>query len=125
MIHIRNIADLFTYVDDSFSWEFENNLLRYEPYQKLLPAKQVYLLQLWDELWIPHEESKQVFGSPLMIIGFDVDPNAMTISMPLEACSDLLATIRDFTNPGQHRPLWEFPHLAGWMNWALNAYPLL
>ena len=124
-IHIRNIADLFTYVDDSFSWEFKDNLLWYEPYQKLLPAKQVYLLQLWDELWIPHEESKQVFGSPLMIIGFDVDPNAMTISMPLEACSDLLATICDFTNPGQHRPLWEFPHLAGWMNWALNAYPLL
>jgi hypothetical protein len=88
-------------------------------------CSQVHLLQLWDELWIPHEESKQVFGSPLMIIGFDVDPNAMTISMPLEACSDLLATICDFTNPGQHHPLREFPCLAGWMNWALNAYPLL
>src|SRR5882762_2791238 len=62
-----------------------------------------------------------------MIIGFDVDPNTMTITMPDVARSDLLNTLRDFAHPGQHRPLREYQRLAGlgWINWALNAYPLL
>jgi hypothetical protein len=124
-IFVKGIEDLFAYVDDSFSWEFADNMLWYEPYQKLLPAKQTQLLSLWDELHIPHEESKQVFGSPLMIIGFDVDPNAMTITMPAQSRSDLLTALREFAHPGQRRPLREFQRLAGWMNWALNAYPLL
>jgi hypothetical protein len=87
---VEGISDLFSYVDDSFSWEFADNMVWYEPYHKLLPTKQARLLLLWDQLNIPHEESKQVFGSPLMIIGFDVDPNAMTITMSRTAWSDLL-----------------------------------
>jgi hypothetical protein len=122
-IYVYGIRDLFAYVDDSFSWEFAGNMLWYEPYQKHLPAKQVRLLQLWDELSIPHEAPKQVFGSPLTIIGFNVDPNLMTITMPVQAYSDLLAAIREFAHPGQRRPLREFQRLAGWMNWALNASP--
>jgi len=70
-------------------------------------------------------KSKQVFGSPLMIIGFDVDPNAMTMTMPAQSRSDLLTAQREFAHPGQSHPLHEFQRLAGWMNWALNAYPLL
>jgi len=124
-IFVKGIEDLFAYVDDSFSWEFADNQLWYEPYQKHLPTKQARLLQLWDELDIPHEESKQVFGSRLTIIGLDVDPNAMTITMPDEAQVDLLAALRGFSHAGQRRPLREFQRLAGWMNWALNAYPLL
>jgi hypothetical protein len=92
-INIKGIEDLFAYVDDSFSWEFADNKLWYEPYQKLLPAKQAKLLQLWDELCIPHEESKQVFGSLLMITDFDVDPNAMTIIMPMQSCVNLLTAV--------------------------------
>ena len=124
-ISIKGIQDLFTYMDDSFSWEFADNTLWYEPYQKFLPAKQVCLLQLWDELQIPHEAPKQIFGSPLMIIGFKVDPNAMTITMTKEARTDLLVALRHFAHPNQRRPLRDFQRLAGWMNWALNANPLL
>jgi hypothetical protein len=47
--------------------------------------KQTQLLTLFDDVGIPHEERKQVFGSPLQIIGFDVDPNSMTITMPQAA----------------------------------------
>ncbi|KIJ38677.1 hypothetical protein M422DRAFT_176190 [Sphaerobolus stellatus SS14] len=65
-------------------------MLWYEPYKKDLPAKQTQLLQLWDELGIPHEEPKQLWGTKLTIIGFDVDPNAMTITMPHQACMDLI-----------------------------------
>ena len=77
----------------TFSWKFADNMLWYESYHKLLPAKQAKLLQLWDELCIPHEESRQVFGSPLTIIGFNVDPNTMTIIMPDAAQSELLTAL--------------------------------
>jgi hypothetical protein len=100
---VKSLDDLFAYVDDSFSWEFESNTLWYEPYAKRLPAKQAKLLLLWDELGIPHEEAKQVFGTTLTIIGFDVDPNAMTITMPPVARSDLVAAIRAFARAGQRR----------------------
>ena len=60
-----------------------------------------------------------------MIIGFEVDPNAMTITMTKEARTDLLVALRHFAHPNQRRPLHDFQRLAGWMNWALNANPLL
>jgi hypothetical protein len=119
------LEDLLAYVDDTFSWEFEDNFLFYPQYQKAFPAKQTRLLQVWDELGIPHEDSKQVFGDRLTIIGLDVDPNTMTITMPEQAHSDLITVIRSFVHPGQCRPLRKFQCLAGWMNWSLNAYPLL
>lgn len=53
----------------------------YVKYRKMLPSEMVSLLLLWDELGIPHEERKQIFGSPLPVIGFDVDPNLMRISL--------------------------------------------
>jgi hypothetical protein len=81
-----------------------------------MPTKQTRLLLLFDELGIPHDEHEQVFGSPLTIIGFDVDPNAMTIMMPPEARQDLLAAIRAFANPRQRRSLKDFQRLAGWVN---------
>lgn len=117
--------DLLAYVDDAYSWEFEDAMEVYTPYGKAFPTKQVKLLQLWDELGVPHEEAKQVWGSRLTIIGFDVDANDMTITMPVAARSDLVVAIRAFASPGARHPLRDYQRLAGWMNWALNAYPLL
>jgi len=50
------IDDLLAYVNDCFSWDFEDNMSWYAPYGKFLPTKQVWLLHPWDELGIPHEE---------------------------------------------------------------------
>lgn len=122
---VKNIQDLFGYVDDDFSWEFEDNLEWYGPYQKFMPSKQTRFLELWDELGIPHEERKQVSGAPLTVIGFDVDPNTMTVTMPPQSRSDLITAIRDFAKLGQRHPLRDFQSLAGWINWALNVFPLL
>ena len=97
----------------------------YTPYNKFLPTKQARLLFLFDEIGIPHEERKQVFGSPLPIIGFDVNPNLMTITMPPSARDELLSAICVFTNPRQRCSLRDFQCLAGWVNWSLNVYPLL
>jgi hypothetical protein len=83
-IFVILLDDLFTYVDNNFSWKFEDNLTWYEPYNKLLLTKQAQLLCLWDKLGIPHEEHKQEWGTSLTVIGFHVDPNRMTVSMPLE-----------------------------------------
>jgi len=124
-VFVEGIEDLFAYVDDSFSWDFEGNLTWYAPYQKAYPTKQTRLLQLWDHLGIPHEERKQVFGAPVTIIGMSVDPNLMTITMPEEARHDLVNAIQSFTRPNQRRSLREFQSLAGWISWSLNAYPLL
>jgi hypothetical protein len=122
---VKFIEDLLAYVDDTYSWGFTDDLTWYEPYRKFLPSKQASLLLLWDEIGVPHEEDKQVFGETLTIIGMDVDPNAMTITMPQIACNDLVLALCDFSRPNQCRTLCEFQRLAGWMNWALNAYPLL
>ena len=101
------------YIDDAFSWDFTCRITFYPPYRRLLPDKQARLLTLFDELGIPHDERKQVSGSPLQIISFVVDPNTMTISMPLKAQAELVAAIRTFATPGQRRSLRDFQRLAG------------
>lgn len=124
-INIEHILELFAYVDDAFGWDFEGNLLWYEPYSTSFPEKQTRLLRLWDRLGIPHSRAKQVYGAQLTIIGFEVDANAMTITMPADSRRDLITAIRRFSGVGQRRPLREFMRLAGSMNWALNTDPLL
>ncbi|THH13733.1 hypothetical protein EW146_g6528 [Bondarzewia mesenterica] len=76
-IFVRGISDLLAYVDDAFLWEFEDNIAWYAPYSKFLPQKQSDLLELWDELGIPHDCAKQIYGTPLLIIGFEVDAKLM------------------------------------------------
>jgi hypothetical protein len=122
---IVQIKDLFAYVNNAFSWEFADCVIFYPPYDKSLPTKQAYLLTLFDDVGIPHKERKQVYGLPLQVIGFDVDPNVMTITMPSAAQDELVLAVRTFANPWQCRSLRDFQHLAGWVNWSLNVYPLL
>jgi hypothetical protein len=124
-IHIKLLEDILTYVDDIFSWDFDSNLNFYEPYEAFLPEKQCLLLSLWDELGIPHELKKQVNGTSLRIIGFQVDCVAMTITMPPTSITDLVAAIRGFARPRSRRPLRDFLRLGGWINWGLNVFPLL
>ena len=64
-IFIILIADLFGYIDDNFSFDEEGNILGYQPYQCYYPAKQTKLLELWDEINLPHEKSKQEYGPVL------------------------------------------------------------
>ena len=113
VINIKHILDLLAYVDDTFSWEFADNFLWYEPYTCHFPAKQTHLLQLWDELGVPHEHSKQVFGLQLTIVSLDVDTDVMTVTMLAQSKSDLVEAVRAFVNVGQCHSLREFQMLAG------------
>jgi hypothetical protein len=119
------IRFLYIYVDDSFSFDDKRDLELYAPYKKVLPGSLVKLLRLWDSIGLPHEERKQVYGPELPIISFDVDPNLMHACMSDDSRERLILALLDFTQRGTQRSLRDFQRLAGWMNWALNVYPLL
>jgi len=61
----------------------------------------------------------------LHIIGFEVDPTAMSITMDIDACRDLIELIHIFSIAGKKCTLKEFQRIAGHVNWALNVFPLL
>jgi hypothetical protein len=127
-LFIKFITDLFGYIDDNFSFDEEGNVLWYEPYGCYYPAKQTKLLELWDEIDLPHEKSKQEYAPVLRIIGFMVDPNRMRVSMDEEDRTRLLERVSEFTAiapGGTRRTLREFQQLAGWINWSFNVFPLL
>ncbi|KZV93609.1 hypothetical protein EXIGLDRAFT_573527, partial [Exidia glandulosa HHB12029] len=127
---VHGIEALLGYVDDVFSFDDFYKMVLYKPYNRLMAPKQAALLHLWDWVGIPHSDDKQVSGSPLVIIGFEVDPNLMTITMSEESRSDLISKIEHFVSDRDShddgkRKLVEWQRLLGHANWALNAYPLL
>ena len=119
------ILFLYIYVDDSFSAQHKGQVLYYQCYGKSLPSNLTHLLQLWDYIGLPHKEKKQVFSEELPIIGFNIDPNLMHVRMTDESKQQLLAFLREFGVHGTRWPLRDFQRIAGYLNWALNVYPLL
>ena len=61
-IHIKNLPGLLHYVDDAFSFGLDKELMYYGPYNTYYPKKQSALLQLFDDIGIPHEKRKQEYG---------------------------------------------------------------
>jgi hypothetical protein len=128
--NVKKIRYILDYMDDSSGCNRKGDTLFYPPYEVHLPSDQCRLLLLWDELGIPHKRHKQIFGSPLTIIGIDVDPNAMTMTLPTESKEQLTKELRSWTakpprNASGSFKLKHWERLAGWFNWALNVYPLL
>jgi hypothetical protein len=121
----RFLHALKCYVDDNFSFSISGDLELYPPYDAFLPSEQARLLLLWDEIGLPHEEGKQISGTCIPIIGFDVDPNAMTVTMSESKKTDLVDACTAFTVRGARKTLREFQRLQGWINWALNVFPHL
>ncbi|EIW73791.1 hypothetical protein CONPUDRAFT_23805, partial [Coniophora puteana RWD-64-598 SS2] len=115
----------FLYVDDNFGTERPGFVRFYIPYGIWLPSSQACILQLWDELGIPHEAKKQLHGTALPIIGFLVNTATMSATMTVESRNALVQFIRDFASENTRRTLRDFQTLAGYVNWALNVYPLL
>ena len=124
-VHKYDLPSLKCYVDDHFSVAIGGDLELYPDYDAFLPSDQVKLLELWDKIGLPHEAPKQISGSIVPVIGFDVDPNAMTVSMNPTKKDELIAACETFTTPGARKTLREFQRLQGWINWALNVFPKL
>jgi hypothetical protein len=120
---VKGIRGVYGYVDDNFGWEFANKKRFYKPYKKHLPAKQARLLELWDELGIPHDESKQLHGPSLPIIGYEVDANKMTVGLPAEKKAAVVGLIRDVAHEGKSFTLEQLQSAAGSIRAVLDLYP--
>lgn len=95
-IHHTLIDALKLYMEDSFSFKVACRTLHYELYQCDFPEKQTCLLQLWDKIGVPHDQLKQLFGTPLTVIGFNMDPNAMTMTLPAHKKDELIKHLHCF-----------------------------
>ena len=124
------IPYLAGYMDDSSGCNLKGDTCFYEPYKMDMPRDQYQLLTLWDAISIPHKPHKQVFGSPLTIIGISADLNLMTLTLP-EALKERLVSELEFwaskppKTSSSSLKLKHWEQLAGWFNWALNMFPLL
>ena len=128
--NIKQIPFVLNYVDNSSGCNLTGDTTFYPPYMKDIPTNQYSLLMLWDELGIPHKPHKQLSGCLLTIIGFEVDPNLMTLTLPQDSKERLTTELHFWTTKtskgssgGFKLKHWE--RLAGWFNWALNVFPLL
>jgi hypothetical protein len=126
----RGIRNLATYIDDSSGFDYADDLLLYEPYNTHFPRHQTLLLQLWDDLCIPHKAKKQIFGPVIPIIGIDVDPNAMTLTLSPKRRADLCDALYSWAikPPRPSKTNYQLKHwqqIGGWINWAFNVFPLL
>jgi hypothetical protein len=119
---IKRIRYLNTYVDDSTSCGRRDNCITYQPYGKDFPREQVILMVLWDELGIPHRPHKQIFGSPLPVIGITVDANSLSLTLSDESRETLIAELRWWCKRGRKERIRRWYQMGGWMNWAFNVY---
>jgi hypothetical protein len=119
------ICNLKAYIDDNASFGCTGDILYYEPYKCYFPTGQTKLLKLWDELNIPHKEKKQIYGPIIPFMGFNANPNDMTVSMSDKHQTMLLVRIRDFLKPGKWHSLKDFQSIAGYINWSFVVFLLL
>jgi len=70
---------------------------------------------LWDDIGLPHERQKQIYGPVIKIIGFWVNPRDMTIMMPPSMKSHLISAVKMFVDTmGSHTcPLFEWQWMLG------------
>ena len=125
MQEVKLIRNLWTYIDDNGSFAHFGDVAYYPPYGVYYPTDQTKLLQLWDKLNIPHTKKKQIYGLVIPYVGFDVDPNAMTILLSDDQQAKLIARVLGFGKAGKCCSLLEFQHLAGHINWSLPVWLLL
>ena len=121
----RGIPFITTYLDDSSGCTFRDDRSYYAPYNCDLPTPQARLLNLWDEIGVPHKPKKQIHGEAIPVIGIVIDPNAMTYSLMPEAHQRLIDELREWTKPKGRHTVRRWQQLGGWINWALNVFPLL
>jgi hypothetical protein len=123
--HVKGIKHLKCYIDDNCSFARIGDVKYYPPYGKYYPTDQTKLLELWDEIGLPHEDRKQIYGPIVPFIGFEVDPNRMSISISDERRKTLIQQVAEFAKPGKRQTLKEFQSVAGRVNWSLAVFPLL
>ena len=115
---MKLIRNLQTYINNNGTFTHVGDVAYY-------PIDQMKLFQLWDKLNIPHAKKKQIYGPVIPYVGFNVDPNTMTISLSDDCQTKLIAKVLDFSKVGKCHSLLEFQCLAGHINQSLPMWPLL
>jgi hypothetical protein len=123
--NMKNITYPGNYVNNSSGCGFTDETSFYAPYHKQFPKDQAILLSLWDELGVSHKEKKQIFGSPLTVIGINIDADKMTLTFPNEAKTKLKDELRWWSEKEKKEKVKHWYQMGGWVNWSLNMYPLL
>ena len=108
MCDVKLIKNLRMYINDNGSFPHVGDITYYPLYDSYYPLDQVTLLLLWDELNIPHIKKKKIFGPIIPYVGFDVNPNTMTISLSDNRWSELIAKVHNFSRIGKHCLLLEY-----------------
>ena len=116
-----DIRDLHVYMDDYFGWDFGDSLVFY--HGQLRPKRQVQLLLFWEAISCPFEDKKQEHGAELKIIGFWIDINRGSISLPPSSVVDIVDKINVFLTKSRNPALREWQRLSGHLNWLLNVLP--
>nr|VWP00840.1 Argininosuccinate lyase (ASAL) (EC (Arginosuccinase) [Ganoderma boninense] len=126
-VNKRGVSMLVNYVDDSAGIQLRKLVEWYFRYGMYIPRDQARLLRLWDDLGLAHDLPKQEHDLQLTWIGFMIDVQTSYATLPNDARLKLLAALEHFCGPsrGRRRTLAEFQSLAGYVNWALNVFPLL
>jgi hypothetical protein len=93
----QNLHALKYYVDVHFSFYVAGDLELYNECDGFLPSDRVALLQLWDKVSLLHEESKQICSTCIPNIGFEVDPNVMSVKISKAKQSELIDACTAFT----------------------------
>ena len=121
LVFKQDLKWLKCYDNDIFSISAAWDITWYPPYHQTMPNPQAKVLQLWDEINLLHSDEKQISGKVTPILGFKVNPNAMSAALSGERQKRLVDTIWTFTQ-GSAKPLQEWLRIAGQINWALNIY---
>src|ERR1700722_18213622 len=90
LVFKRSLKILKCYTDDAYSFSRVGDSTFYELNQQWMPADQVKKLRLWDEIGLPHDDSKQISGPIIPCIGFDVDLNLMMVTMIPSKCESFI-----------------------------------
>ena len=121
------ISCLVSYVDDNAGMQLRRLVHWYIKYSMYMPKDQGLLLVLWDDLGLAHSRPKQIHGTKEDFVGFEIDTTTSCATLPPESRIKLLEALAAFCarTHGRRRTLAEFQSLAGYVNWALNVFPLL
>jgi hypothetical protein len=79
---------------------------------------------LTGSLGIPHKEKKQIFGSPLPVLGINVDANCMTLTLPDKAKFKLIDELKWWSEKGKKEKVKYWYQMGGWINWGLSTQHL-
>ncbi|CAA7268094.1 unnamed protein product [Cyclocybe aegerita] len=119
------IEGLLVYMDDFYGWDFADNLIKFHGRRR--PCWQVLLLTFWEAIGCPYEDRKQEDGDCLKIIGFWVDPNRGSISLPPDSVDTIVTHITSFLTHPKCSPIlcdWqrlELTWLAGVIRHAIGV----